>query len=146
MTAVWGTGQTRPSVVRRLCSCRWVRGLYQLWRKMGCFSSSLEGGRSEGWSSRQRRVTSRRPGDRWVGIVGAVVALAIWGRRQWLDSWPNNTSKARHFKYTHRRAGRITIIRAGKKNTLISVSNNMVKKKKSKINYTIKSVIHQDRL
>lgn len=61
--------------------------LYQACLKMGCFSSSREAGRSEGCSSRQRRVTSRRPGDRWGGMPGAVVALAIWGRRQWQRSF-----------------------------------------------------------
>lgn len=54
---------------------------YQVVRKTGCFSSSLEGGLSWGWSSKHRRVTSFKPGDRCVGIDGAVVALAIWTRR-----------------------------------------------------------------
>lgn len=72
--AVGACQQEQASVVRRL---------YQLCLKMGCFSSSREAGRSEGCSSRQRRVTSRRPGDRWGGMPGAVVALAIWGTSQW---------------------------------------------------------------
>lgn len=53
---------------------------YHVVRKTGCFSSSLEGGLSWGWSSKHRRVTSFKPGDRCVGIDGAVVALAIWTR------------------------------------------------------------------
>ena len=54
------------------------KGCYQFLRNMGCLSSSLEPGLSEGFSSRQRRVTSLNPGESWGGIEGAVVALAIW--------------------------------------------------------------------
>lgn len=59
---------------------------YHVVRKTGCFSSSLEGGLSWGWSSKHRRVTSFKPGDRCVGIDGAVVALAILNiRARWLE-------------------------------------------------------------
>ncbi len=39
-------------------------------------------------------MTSRRPGDSWGGIVGAVVVLAIWEKRggsvEWINLLPND--------------------------------------------------------
>lgn len=78
----------------RLCASVCTAG-YHVVRKTGCFSSSLDGGLSWGWSSKQRRATSRNPGDKCDGIDGAVVALAICGRntrlkRSMRDSWPRS--------------------------------------------------------
>lgn len=66
---------------------------YHVVRKTGCFSSSLDGGLSWGWSSKQRRATSRKPGDKCEGIDGAVVALAICRRKhQSVDAFHNWSS------------------------------------------------------